>query len=235
VVWIGTSGFQYPEWKGKFYPENLSTKKMLAFYSERFNSTESNYTFRRMPTASILTNWSAQTPAGFRFSLKAPQAITHLRKLSDCGDLVRRFAEIAETLGPKLGAVLFQLEPSFRCDPALLRQFLGEMPSPIRAAFEFRHPSWFNDEVFDILRSANCALCIADSEKLTTPIVLTARHAYFRLRNEEYTSAELKTWAKHVRSACEKADETYVYFKHEERAVGPKFAADMQRLLSAKR
>ena len=224
MIWIGTSGFQYPEWKGKFYPEKFSPKKMLAYYSERFNSTESNYTFRRMPSESTLANWAAQTPEQFRFSLKAPQQITHFRKLRDCASVVQHFAEVSQTLGPKLGAVLFQLPPALHCDLALLRDFLAMLPPRLKSAFEFRHESWFNDEVFSALRSANCALCVADSEKLHTPIEFTASHVYFRLRDEGYGTADIKRWAREVGKASAKAAETYVYFKHEEKGLGPDFA-----------
>jgi uncharacterized protein YecE (DUF72 family) len=227
MIWIGTSGYQYPEWKGKFYPEKFSPKKMLAFYSERFNSTESNYTFRRMPTEAILTNWASQTPKQFCFSLKAPQEITHFRKLRDCESVVGRFTKVSQALGPKLGATLFQLPPSMHCDLPLLREFLDVLPSGVNAAFEFRHESWFNDDVFAALRARDCALCIADSEKLHTPIVLTAKHAYFRLRDEGYGAAEIKRWAKEIQKASAGADDTYVYFKHEEKGLGPEFVRQL--------
>lgn len=231
MFWVGTSGFQYPEWKGKFYPAELSAKKMLGFYSERFNSTESNYTFRRMPTEKILANWAAHTPTTFRFSLKAPQRITHYKKLRDCEPLVQEFATVSRALGDKRGAVLFQLEPSFKCDLPLLKEFLTVLPTGLQWSFEFRHESWFNDDVFGTLRGADTALCIADSEKLSTPVVFTAQHAYFRLRNEGYSAADLKRWAKAVRAATKSAEDIYVYFKHEERGVGPVFAAQIQKFL----
>jgi len=228
MIWIGTSGFQYPEWKGKFYPEKFSPKKMLTFYSERFNSTESNYTFRRMPSESTLANWAAQTPTEFRFSLKAPQEITHFRKLRDCEPVVRQFATVSQALGHKVGAVLFQLPPALQRDVPLLRDFLAVLPPGLKGAFEFRHESWFNDEVFVALRAADCALCIADSEKLHTPNILTAKHAYFRLRDEGYQAADIQSWAKEVRKASTAVSDTYVYFKHEEEGLGPEFA---QRLI----
>ncbi len=227
MIWIGTSGFQYPEWKGKFYPEKFSPKKMLAFYSERFNSTESNYTFRRMPSESTLANWAAQTPAQFRFSLKAPQEITHFRKLRGCESVVRQFTNVSQALGPKIGATLFQLPPAMHCDLALLREFLDVLPPELKAAFEFRHPSWFNDDVFAALRAKNSALCIADSEKLHTPIVLTAKHAYFRLRDEGYEAADIQRWAKEIQKASAGANDIYVYFKHEETGLGPEFARQL--------
>ncbi len=231
MIWIGTSGFQYPEWKGKFYPEKISAQKMLAFYSERFNSTESNYTFRCIPTEKVLSNWASQTPKEFRFTLKAPKQITHFRKLRDCESIVRQFAEVSQTLGSKLGAILFQLEPAFHCDVPLLRDFLAILPPNLQSAFEFRHESWLNDEVFRVLREANCALCIADSEKLHTPIVMTAGHAYFRLRDEGYKTTDIRCWAKEIRKASNSARDIYVYFKHEEKGLGPEFAQQLIGLL----
>ena len=231
MIWVGTSGFQYPEWKGSFYPAELSAKKMLGYYSERFNSTESNYTFRRMPSESTLTNWAAQTPEHFRFSLKAPQLITHIRQLRDCESVVRHFANVSQVLGPKLGATLFQLPPTLRCDVPLLREFLDVLPPGLKGAFEFRHQSWFTDEVFESLRAKHCALCIADSEKLHTPAVLTAQHVYFRLRDEGYGPAEIGRWAEEVRKASASASDIYVYFKHEEQGLGPQFARQLLDLL----
>jgi len=231
MIWVGTSGFQYPEWKGKFYPEKLSPKKMLAFYSERFNSTEINYTFKRFPTEKILTNWASQTPAQFQFTLKAHQKITHFRRLRDCEVIVKDFADVSQALGPKLGAVLFQLEPAFRCDVPLLRDFLAVIPPGLKGVFEFRHPSWFNDDVFSALRGANCAFCIGDSEKIHPPIVFTAKHAYFRLRDEGYGPTDIKRWAQEVRKASASTSDIYVYFKHEEEGLGPEFARQLVQLL----
>ncbi|HMJ90494.1 MAG TPA: DUF72 domain-containing protein [Candidatus Acidoferrum sp.] len=231
MILIGTSGFQYPEWKGTFYPPDLSTKKMLGFYSERFNSTESNYTFRRMPAESTLVNWAAQVPENFRFSLKAPQQITHFRQLRDCELVVQHFADVAQALGPKLGAVLFQLPPSLHCDVTLLRDFLVVMPPNLKSAFEFRHESWFADEVFSTLQAHDAALCIGDSEKLHTPLNFTARHAYFRLRDEGYGEQDIARWASVIREQESLRKDIYIYFKHEESGLGPQFAAALQKLL----
>jgi uncharacterized protein YecE (DUF72 family) len=198
---------------------------MLGFYSARFNSTESNYTFRRMPSESTLVNWAAQTPENFRFSLKAPQQITHIKKLRDCESVVKHFADVAQALGPKLGAVLFQLPPTFRADVVLLREFLGVLPPKLKCAFEFRHESWFSDEVFAALEKHDAALCIGDSEKLHTPIVFTAKHAYFRLRDEGYSDEDIARWASVAREQRDSREDIYVYFKHEERGLGPEFAA----------
>ncbi|HEY8650057.1 MAG TPA: DUF72 domain-containing protein, partial [Chthoniobacterales bacterium] len=176
--WIGTSGFQYTEWKGTFYPETLPASKMLLFYAERFSTTEINYTFRRIPSGKTIESWFNATPARFKFSLKAPQKVTHFAKLRDCADTLRYFYQVILDLESKLGPVLFQLPPAFKKDAPLLASFLNDIPSGSRAAFEFRHTSWFDDEVFALLKDKNMALCIADSEKLSAPVVVTADYGY---------------------------------------------------------
>jgi uncharacterized protein YecE (DUF72 family) len=233
MIWVGTSGFQYPEWKGTFYPEKMPTKKMLAFYGERFNSTEINYTFKRFPTEKILTNWASQVPERFQFTLKAPREITHFRKLRDCEGIVRRFANVSQVLGAKLGAVLFQLDPGFHADLPRLRDFLAIVPPSMKAAFEFRHASWFNDEVSSALRAASCAFCVGDSEKIHPPVVFTASHVYFRLRDEGYGAADIERWAEEVRKASAAASDVYVYFKHEEKGLGPAFAQQLLQFLKS--
>jgi uncharacterized protein YecE (DUF72 family) len=235
AFWIGTSGYQYREWKGTFYPETLSTAKMLAYYAERFPTTEINYSFRRVPSEKSLQTWRDGTPERFRFSLKAPQKITHFAKLRDCGETVAFFAARIAELSPKLGAVLFQLPPTLKADVALLSDFLATLPPAMRAAFEFRHASWFQDATFAALGARNAALCVADSEDLSTPAVRTADFAYFRLRREDYRPKDLARWAGTVCQHAGKAADAYVYFKHEESGIGPKFAASfMKRLTSAK-
>lgn len=229
-ILVGTSGYNYPEWRGTFYPEKFSTAKMLAYYAERFSTVEINYTFYRMPTERLLAGWAAGTPDGFRFTLKAPRRITHDARLQGCDDLIDAFCGIASTLGPKLGTLLFQLPPAFRKDPARLRGFLARLPDGSRAAVEFRHPSWFDPEVYDILRSRNVALCIADSEKLTTPVEATADYGYFRLRDEGYQPADIERWAA-VAGSLPGAREVFVYFKHEEEGKGPAFARDLLEAL----
>jgi uncharacterized protein YecE (DUF72 family) len=174
MIWIGTSGYNYPEWKGSFYPEKLPSAKMLPYYAERFPTVEINYTFYRSPNEKILDGWNKATPAHFKLTLKAPRRITHDRRLRDCADLVRQFLETAATLGPKLGALLFQLPPNLKKDKALLGAFLDAFPPRVCAAFEFRHESWLDEEIYDCLRARNLALCVADSERLSTPVVVTA-------------------------------------------------------------
>ncbi len=227
MIWVGTSGFQYKEWKGTFYPETLSTAKMLPFYAERFPTTEINYSFRRIPSEKTLANWSGATPKQFRFGLKAPQEITHFRKLRDCAEVLTRFSDVLKTLGEKLGPVLFQLPPFLKNDAALLKDFLAIVPKGLQSAFEFRHESWFNDETFSALKSKNAALCIADTEELTTPIVATADFGYFRLRNPAYTKADIARWAKVVGEHDGKAKDIFVYFRHEDTGTGPKFARQL--------
>lgn len=226
---IGTSGFQYPEWRGSFYPETLSTAKMLAFYAVQFHTTESNYSFRRVPSEKTIENWSHGTPADFRFSLKAPQRITHFAKLRDCQETVDFFWRVVSGLETKLGAVLFQLPPTLKKDVPLLTGFLAELPTAMRAAFEFRHDSWFDDEVFAALHAKGAALCNAESAELDAPKVATSSFGYLRLRREDYTATDLSRWAKWVRE--QKWKQVFIYFKHEELAVGPKFAVAMQKLL----
>ena len=231
MIWIGTSGYNYPEWKGSFYPEKLPASKMLPYYAARFTTVEINYTFYRLPTESIVANWAAATPQDFRLTLKAPKRITHDRRLRDCGVLLQSFCEVAGTLGPRLGVLLFQLGPSFKCDLGLFDAFLGDLPRAARAAFEFRHPSWLSDEVYARLRARNLALCIADSERQTTPVVVTADYGYFRLRDEGYTSATIGQWADEIRRHQHAWTDTYVYFKHEEAGKGPVFAEELKGVL----
>jgi uncharacterized protein YecE (DUF72 family) len=173
-ILVGTSGYNYPEWRGTFYPEKFSTDKMLAYYAERLPTVEINYTFYRIPTEKLLAGWAAGTPEHFTFTLKAPRRITHDSKLRHCEDLLQTFCRTAKTLGPKLAALLFQLPPTFRRDVDVLRSFVDLLPDGTRAAFEFRHASWFDPAVYEALRARNVALCIADSEKLSTPVEMTA-------------------------------------------------------------
>ena len=228
-VHVGTSGYNYPEWRGTFYPEKFATNKMLAYYAERFHTVEINYTFYRMPTEKLLAGWSAGTPDGFTFTLKAPRRITHDAKLQRCEDLTQAFCRTARTLGPKLAVLLFQLPPTFKKNVDVLRAFLDLLPEGTRAAFEFRHASWHEPDVFDALRARNIALCVADSEKMSTPVEATADYAYFRLRDEGYQQDDIERWATTV-GGLGVAD-AYVYFKHEEQGLGPDFARRFRSLI----
>ena len=228
-VYVGTSGYNYPEWRGTFYPEKFSTAKMLGYYAERFRTVEINYTFYRMPTEKLLAGWAAGTPDAFTFTLKAPRRITHDSKLQRCEDLLEAFCTTARTLGSKLGILLFQLPPNFKKDASVLRAFLALLPEGTRAAFEFRHPSWFDTEVYEALRTRNIALCVADSEKLHAPVEVTADYGYFRLRDEGYQQPDIEAWARTIRE-LQRPTDVFVYFKHEEQGLGPDFA---RRLIEA--
>ncbi|MEO6235911.1 MAG: DUF72 domain-containing protein [Vicinamibacterales bacterium] len=228
---VGTSGYNYPEWRGSFYPEKFSTAKMLAYYAARFNTVEVNYTFYRIPTVALLEGWSAGTPEGFVFTLKAPRRITHDAKLQRVEDLTLTFCKTATTLGSKLGILLFQLPPTFKRDDVVFGAFLATIPDGTRAAFEFRHPSWHDETVFDALRRRNLALCVADSEKLSTPVVPTADYTYFRLRDEGYQAADIERWARVIQSH-EAPRGAHVYFKHEEQGKGPELAQQLVSMLT---
>ena len=227
MMWVGTSGYNYPEWKGSFYPEKLPPAKMLPYYAERFPTVEINYTFYRAPNEKILQGWDAATPEQFKLTLKAPRRITHDARLRDCGDRVRQFLETAAVLGPKLGALLFQLPPNLKKDLALFDAFLETFPPRVCAAFEFRHMSWLDEEIYDRLRARNLALCVADSEKLSTPVEITADYAYFRLRDEGYGPADIERWARVIAERTSQCRDVYVYFKHEESGKGPQFAREL--------
>ena len=224
AIWVGTSGYNYPEWRGSFYPEKLATAKMLPFYAERLDTVEINYTFYRSPNPSILAGWSRQTPARFKLTLKAPKRITHDARLRDCAQALGYFLDTAATLGGKLGMLLFQLPLFFRKDLAVLDAFLEILPAGARAAFEFRHASWLSDEVFERLKARNLTLCIADSEKMTTPVEITSEYAYFRLRDEGYTPGDIAQWARTIQEKTSRCREVFVYFKHEAAGKGPEFA-----------
>jgi uncharacterized protein YecE (DUF72 family) len=201
---------------------------MLPYYAERFRTVEINYTFYRMPNEKLLAGWAATTPERFTFTLKAPRRITHDSKLQHAADAVQSFCRTAGTLGPRLATLLFQLPPTFKKDRDVLSAFVDLLPEGTRAAFEFRHPSWFDPEIFDTLRARNAALCIADSEKLSTPLEMTADFAYFRLRDEGYQQTDIERWAETIRALT--VEDTFVYFKHEEQGLGPEFA---KRLITA--
>ena len=228
-LYVGTSGYSYKEWKGTFYPEDLPDKQMLRFYGERFRSVEINNTFYRMPKASVLEAWAKEVPADFMFVLKASQRITHHQRLKDADDSVSYLLEVAGALKERLGPLLFQLPPYLRKDAPRLREFLALLPSDRRAAFEFRHQSWFDDEVFGLLRDHRAVLCIAEAENdLEIPFVSTADWGYLRLRRPDYGDAELKAWAKRVHE--QEWREAFIFFKHEEEGKGPEMAKRFLKL-----
>jgi len=231
-VLVGTSGYNFPEWKGTFYPAKFPESQMLEYYAQRLATVEINYTFYRMPNAKAVAGWDAATPPAFTFVLKAPQRITHFARLKDIDDPLRYFLETARKLGPKLGPVLFQLPPNFKKDVARLGDLLTQFPPDIRCAWEFRHESWFADEVYEALKTGNAALCVADTDAGHTPLVATADFGYFRLRDEGYVTGDLEKWAGKVKELGESWGDAYVFFKHEESGTGPKLAREFSRLLA---
>jgi uncharacterized protein YecE (DUF72 family) len=233
-IHVGTSGFNYPEWRGTFYPEDFPANRMFEFYSARFTTVEINQTFYRMPTQKTAGAWLAQAPAGFTYTLKAPQRITHSQRLKDSGEQVQFFCESARVLADHLGTLLFQLPPNFRLDLPRLEAFLALLPPDVRTAFEFRHPSWLVDEVYAALAARRAALCVADFGDKTTPIQVTSRHGYFRLRDEGYEPADLGRWAEAIGARAGDWDDVFVYFKHEEQGKGPEFAKLFLEALAAR-
>jgi len=231
MIYAGTSGWAYPSWKPDFYPAKLASAKFLSHYATRLNTVEVNYTFRRFPTEKLLRGWIEATPAGFQFAIKAHQKITHVARLRDVADFASDFVRSLQPLDAekKLGPVLFQLPPFLKCDVSLLKDFLPVLPRSLRAAFEFRHESWFTEEVYAALRSANAALCNAESEKLETPDVQTAEFAYLRLRKEEYSAKERKALEQRIARLAGRGD-VYIYFKHEDTPEG---ALHAENVLSA--
>jgi uncharacterized protein YecE (DUF72 family) len=234
-VLAGTSGYSYAPWKGNFYPEKLPAAKMLGYYSERLPAVEINNTFYKLPAAEAVQKWAAETREGFAFALKSPRRITHDRRLvvSDVGETARRFWETATALGTKLGPLLFQLPPFMKKDVPRLEAFLADLRSfapAARPALEFRHPSWFADDVYQTLRTAEAALCIADVEELATPFEATAGWGYLRLRRQDYDDAAVAAWAEKIAAQGERWSEAHVFFKHEDEGRGPALAA---RLLEA--
>jgi len=221
---VGTSGYNYPEWRGTFYPDKLPASKMLAYYVERFTTVEINASFYRMPNAKTVAGWGAAAPAGFTYVLKAPQRITHFLRLRGVAEPLSYFCDAARTLGDKLGPLLFQLPPNFKKAPDRLAETLASLPDGLRAAFEFRHESWFDDEVYAVLRARNAALCIADTEEGATPAVATADFGYLRLRAVEYTDAALRRWIETIDTVGAGWREAYVFFKHEDTGSGPALA-----------
>jgi len=233
---VGTSGYAYKEWKGSFYPVDLPADGMLRFYGSRFGAVEINNTFYRMPTEKVLLGWAADVPDGFTFVLKASQRITHRKRLKDAGEEVAYFLKTANVLGPRLGPTLFQLPPNLKKDLPRLVDFLSHVPDTWRAAFEFRHASWLDDEVFAALRARNAALVVADTdpeegetEPLVIPTLATADWGYLRLRRAGYTNSDLQRWAGTIREQPWK--DAFVFFKHEEAGAGPRLVDEFTALL----
>ncbi len=222
-LFTGTSGFAYKEWKGAFYPEDIRNDDMLAYYASQFPSVEINNSFYRMPAEKTLTQWTQQVPPQFRFVLKAPQRITHFTRLKEeSKDPLDYFVRMSAALGPQRGPILFQLPPNMKSDVSRLQNFLSWLPSDLRAAFEFRHNSWFDDGTYDALRAVNASLCVADTEDEQTPRTATADWGYVRLRRVAYSDADVADWAAWTRAQA--WSDAYVFFKHEDAATGPRLA-----------
>ncbi|MGA2509224.1 MAG: DUF72 domain-containing protein [Candidatus Acidiferrales bacterium] len=230
-IYAGTSGWAYASWKPKFYPAKLPSAKFLSYYATRLNSVEVNYTFRSQVTRKLLADWIVATPARFQFAVKAHQEITHFKRLRGVSKLTAKFIASLEPLrdAGKLGPVLFQLPPNFKCDITRLEGFLAELPRGMRAAIEFRHPSWFADDVYARLGSANVALCEAESDKLETPTIATADFRYFRLRKKEYSPSARKLLSKKVGDAARVGD-VFAYFKHEDTPDGALYAEALLKM-----
>ena len=227
---IGMSGYSYKEWKPDFYPQDLKPDQMLRYYSERFGAVEINNTFYRMPTEKVLMQWADEVPPGFVFGLKAPRRITHMSRLRDPAENLEYFMRTASCLGARLGPSLFQLPPNFKKDLPLLQEFLGHIPRRWVTAFEFRHDSWFEEDVYQALRDHDAALCIVDDDEGGTPVVATAGWGYLRLRKTDYSRADLEAWAGRI--TAQAWERTYTFFKHEEDGgKGPLMALEMKKVL----
>ena len=230
---VGTSGYSYKEWKGNFYPEDLPAKEMLSYYSRRLPAVEINNTFYRLPQPTMIENWKEQVPENFRFSIKATQRITHIKRLKNCVEETKYLLDTAALLKERLGVVLFQLPPNSKKDSERLKEFLALLPHDQHAAFEFRHESWFDDETFDQLRAHNCALVTSDTDdKPLSEIISTADWGYLRLRRTSYEPAALGEWMHRVEQ--QQWRDAFVFFKHEDEGVGPKLAAQFLELADQK-
>jgi uncharacterized protein YecE (DUF72 family) len=226
---VGTSGYSYKEWKGSFYPEKLAAKDMLSYYAGRLNSVELNNTFYRMPQRTMVESWKTQVPEVFRFSVKASQRITHFKRLKEATEETKYMLDTVSVLEDRLGVVLFQLPPNMKKDLERLETFLSNLPSAVRATFEFRHPTWFDDDILELLRQHNRALCVSDTDDLpVNRIDKTADWGYLRLRRVSYSNDELVEWKTRIKAQQWKT--TFVFFKHEDEATGPKLAAEFAAL-----
>lgn len=233
-LFAGTSGWAYPSWKPEFYPEKLAQKKFLGYYATRLNTVEVNFTFRQLVKESTIQNWLAESPVHFRFGVKAHQVITHIKRLKGTEDFLSRFLATIEPLAAagKLGPVLFQLPPNLKADATLLSDFLAIVPRAVPTAFEFRNESWFTDATWDLLRSANAGLCVAETETRTTPDVVTAPFAYYRFRKPTYTGDERRAMIDRMRQHIADGRNAFAYFKHEETPDGALYAVELLREVS---
>jgi len=234
-LYAGTSGWAYPSWKPDFYPAKLAQAKFLQHYATQLNAVEVNFTFRQLVKETTVQKWIAETPAGFLLTIKAHQVITHIKRLKGTADFVPRFLSTIEPLARvgKLGPVLFQLPPNLKADSKLLEEFLATLPRAVPSAFEFRHDSWFTDETFNLLKSQNRALCVAETEEKTTPDVVTADFAYYRYRKPSYTPDERRAMVGRIREHLGEGRNVFAYFKHEETPEGALYAVEVLREVAA--
>jgi uncharacterized protein YecE (DUF72 family) len=229
ILHVGTSGYSYKEWKGSFYPEKLPAKDMLPYYASRLPAVELNNTFYRLPKQSMVESWKEQVPATFRFSIKASQRITHFKRLKEVEAETKYLLDTIAVLEDRLGVVLFQLPPNMKKDLERLEAFLECLPPALKATFEFRHQTWLEDDVLQLLSRRNHALCISDTDDLpVTHVDRTADWGYLRLRRVEYTESHLREWLKQIQD--QKWNEAFVFFKHEDEGTGPKLAAQFIEL-----
>lgn len=234
-LFAGTSGWAYASWKPKFYPPKLPAKKFLEHYGSRLNAVEVNYSFRRLVSANVYENWAATTPPGFKFAVKAHQRITHMRRLRDTAESVRTFLSTVQPLheAGKLGPILFQLPPNLKADLALLEEFLGQLPQNLRFAMEFRHASWLEQPVFDLLGRYNIALCAAESEKLEVPDIATSEFGYYRFRQPAYTAEQRQEIAARVQRRLREGKDVFAFFKHEELPESALYAEELLKKVRA--
>jgi len=234
-LFTGTSGWAYPTWKPDFYPAKLAQKKFLGHYAKQLNTVEVNFTFRQLVKETTIQNWMEATPGHFRFGIKAHQVITHIKRLKDTQDFVPRFLATIEPLAAagKLGPVLFQLPPNLKVDAALLKDFLTLLPRTLPAAFEFRHASWFEDSTYEALKTSAAALCVAETETLTTPDVPTGGFVYYRFRKPSYSGEERESMIARIRGHIAAGRDVFAYFKHEETPEGALYAVDLLREANA--
>ncbi|PYX79825.1 MAG: DUF72 domain-containing protein [Acidobacteria bacterium] len=230
-LYAGTSGWAYPSWKPEFYPDKLAQSKFLTYYSGKLNTVEVNFTFRQLVKDTTVEKWLAETPENFRFGIKAHQVITHIKRLKGTDEFVKRFLATIEPLArsKKLGPILFQLPPNLKSDPTLLKDFLAILPRRVPMAFEFRHPSWFTDATYELLKSSNVALCVAETEERVTPDVTTADFGYYRYRKPEYSPDERSAMMNAIRGHLQQGRDVFAYFKHEETPQGALYAVEVLR------
>jgi len=229
-LYLGTSGWAYPAWKGKFYPDKIPSEQMLPFYSQHFDTVEINNSFYRMPAAASMTKWRDTVPEGFRFALKAPQEITHRRRLLDAEQPLSRFVELVNLMGDRRGPILFQLPPNLRLDADRLSRFLEVLkPFDQQVAFEFRHDTWLCEEVFALLRAHDAALCLAETDEAAAPLIPASGFVYLRLRKSDYSEDELAAWKMRLDTLVFEGRDVYCFFKHEDSGKGPQYVLQTMR------